>query len=40
MGEKRVSYRLLARKPEGRRTLGRPRRRWMDDINIDLGEIE
>jgi hypothetical protein len=31
-------YRLLAGKPEGKRPLGRPRRRWMDNINTDLGE--
>jgi hypothetical protein len=37
-GEKRNSYRLLVRKPEGR-PLGRPRRRWVDNIRIDLGEV-
>jgi hypothetical protein len=31
-------YRLLAGKPEGKRPLGRPRRRWMDNIKIDLLE--
>jgi hypothetical protein len=39
MGEKRNMYRLLVGKPEGRRPLGRPRRRWMDNIKIDLLEI-
>jgi hypothetical protein len=39
MGEKRSAYRLLVGKPEGKTPLGRPRRRWMDNINIDLGEI-
>jgi hypothetical protein len=39
MGEKRNVYRLLVGKPEGKRPLGRPRRRWMDNINMDLLEI-
>jgi hypothetical protein len=39
MGEKRNPYRLLAGKPEGRRPLGRPRRRLVDNIKRDLGEI-
>jgi hypothetical protein len=39
MGEKRNVYRLLVGKPEGKRSLGRPRRRWMDNIKIDLLEI-
>jgi hypothetical protein len=39
MGEKRNVYRLLIRKPEGKRPLGRPRRRWMDNIKMDLLEI-
>jgi hypothetical protein len=39
MGEKRTTYRLLVRKPEGRRPLGRPRRRWLDDIRMDLVEV-
>jgi predicted small integral membrane protein len=39
MGEKRNVYRLLAGKPEGKRPLGRPRRRWIDNINIDILEI-
>jgi hypothetical protein len=37
-GEKRNAYRLLVGKPEGKRPLGRPRRRWVDNIRIDLGE--
>jgi hypothetical protein len=39
MGEKRNVYRLLLGKPDGKRPLGRPRRRWMDNIKIDLLEI-
>jgi hypothetical protein len=39
-GEKRNAYRLLVGKPEGRRLLGRSRRRWLDNIRIDLVEIE
>jgi hypothetical protein len=39
IGEKRNAYRLLVGKPEGKRPLGRPRRRWMDNIRIDLGEV-
>jgi hypothetical protein len=38
MGEKYV-YRVLMRKPERKRPLGRPRRRWEDGIRIDLREI-
>jgi hypothetical protein len=38
-GKKRKAYRLLAGKPEGRRPLGRPRRRWLDNIKMDIGEI-
>jgi len=38
MGEERGVYRVLVGKPEGRRPLGRPRRRWMDSIRIDLQE--
>jgi hypothetical protein len=37
--EKRNVYRLLVGKPEGKRPLGRPRRRWIDNIKIDLLEI-
>jgi len=36
MGEERVMYRVLVGKPEGRRPLGRPRRRWVDSIRMDL----
>jgi hypothetical protein len=41
MGETRNSYtrRILVRKPEGKRPLGTPIRRWMDNIKMDLGEI-
>jgi hypothetical protein len=39
MGEKRNMYRLLVGKPEGKRPLGRPRCRWMDNIKMDLLEI-
>jgi hypothetical protein len=38
-GEKRISYRLLEGKPEGKRPLGRLRHRWVDNIRIDLGEV-
>jgi hypothetical protein len=39
MGEKRNAYRLLVGKPDGKRLLGRPRCRWMDNIRMDLGEV-
>jgi hypothetical protein len=39
MGEKRNAYRLFMGKPEGKRPLGRPRRRWEDNIRMDLGEV-
>jgi hypothetical protein len=39
MGEKRNAYRLLVGKPEGKRPLGRLRRRWVDNIRMDLGEV-
>jgi hypothetical protein len=39
MGEKRNAYRLLVGKPERKRPLGRPRRRWVDNIRMDLGEV-
>jgi hypothetical protein len=38
-GEKRNAYRLWVGKPEGKRPLGRPRRRWVDNIRMDLGEV-
>jgi hypothetical protein len=34
-----VAYRVLVGKPEGKRPLGRPRRRWEDNINMDLQEV-
>jgi hypothetical protein len=37
--EKRNAYRLLVVKPEGKRPLGRPRRRCVDNIRMDLGEV-
>jgi hypothetical protein len=40
MGETRNAYRILVGKPEGKRPLGRPRRRWVDNIKLDLTEIE
>ena len=39
MGEERGVYRVLVGKPEGRRLLGRPRRRWVDNIRMDLQEV-
>ena len=39
MGERRGAYRVLVGKPEGKRPLGRPRRRWEDNIKIDLQEV-
>jgi hypothetical protein len=39
MGVKRNAYRILDRMPEGKRPLGRPRRRWMDNIKMDFREI-
>jgi hypothetical protein len=39
MGEKRNAYRLLVRKQEGKRPLGRPRLKWVDNIRMDLGEV-
>jgi hypothetical protein len=39
-GEKRKAYRLLVGKSEGKRLLGRPKRRWVDNIRMDLGEVE
>jgi hypothetical protein len=40
MGEGRGAYRVLVGRLEGRRPLGRPRRRWEDDIKMDLQEME
>jgi hypothetical protein len=37
MGEKRNAYRLLVGMPVGKRPLGRPRRKWVDNIRMDLG---
>jgi hypothetical protein len=39
MGERRGAYRALVGKPEERRPLGRPRRRWEDNIKMDLREV-
>jgi hypothetical protein len=39
MGEKRNAYRILVGKPEGKRLLGRPRRKWVNNIKVDLREI-
>jgi hypothetical protein len=39
MGEKWNAYRLLVGKPEGRKPIGRPRRRWVDIIWMDLVEV-
>jgi hypothetical protein len=38
-GEKRNAYRILVGNPEGKRPLGRPRRRWVDKIKMDFNEI-
>jgi len=40
MGEDKAVDRVLVGKPEGRRPLGRPRRRWVDNIRMDLREVE
>jgi len=39
MGDKTGMYTVLVRKPEGKRPLGRPRRRWEDNIKMDLQEV-
>jgi hypothetical protein len=39
MGERRGVYRILVRKPERKRPLGRPRRRWEDNIKMDRQEV-
>jgi hypothetical protein len=38
-GENRGAYRILVERPEGRRTLARPRRRWEDNIKTDFQEV-
>jgi hypothetical protein len=40
MGKERKVYKVLVGKPEGKRPLGRPRRRWEDRIRMDLREID
>jgi len=40
MGERRGVQRVLVRKPEGKRPLGRPMRRWEDNINMDLRKFD
>jgi len=40
MGERRGVYRVLVGKPERKRPFGRPRRKWEDNINMDLQEVE
>jgi hypothetical protein len=39
LGEERNAYKILVRNPEGKRPQGRPRRRWEDNIKMDLREI-
>jgi hypothetical protein len=39
MREKRNAYRLLVREPEGKRPLGKPRHRWVDNIRTDLAQL-
>jgi hypothetical protein len=39
MGEDRGGHRVLVGKPEGKRSLGRPRRQWEDNIKMDLREV-
>jgi hypothetical protein len=39
LGENRNAYRILVRKPEGKRLSGRPRRKWEDNIEMDLRQI-
>jgi hypothetical protein len=39
-GKKRNAYRILVGNPEGKRPLGRPRRRWADNVKMDLREIK
>jgi hypothetical protein len=40
MGVVRGTYNILVGRPEGRRPLGRPRRRWEDNIRMDLGDVD
>jgi hypothetical protein len=40
MDEKKKAYRLLMGKPEGKRSLGKQRPRWVDNIRMDLGEVD
>jgi hypothetical protein len=40
MGERRVIYKILVWEPEGKRPLGRPRRRWGDNIKMDIQDLE
>jgi hypothetical protein len=40
MGERRGAYMLLVGKPEGKRPLSRPKRRWEDNIKADIQEVE
>ena len=40
MGQGRGVYRILVGKPEGKRPMGKPRRRWVDNIKMDLQEVE
>jgi hypothetical protein len=39
IGEKRNAYRLVTGNPDGKTPLGRPRRRWVDNVRMDLGEV-
>ena len=39
MGEERGAYRVLVGKPDGKRLLGKPRRRWVDNIRMDIQEV-
>jgi len=40
MGERRGLYKVLVEKPKGKRQFGRPRRRWEDNIKMDLQEVD